>query len=76
MRIRSFECEGDVLRFHTRHAHVPGGEGRRRYVIFSEAKEREELDRRAGVCNRDSNMIRIFIILLLPVLHACARPRS
>jgi hypothetical protein len=35
-RIRSFECEGDVLRFHARHAHVPGGKATvdRRDVIF------------------------------------------
>src|SRR3982750_1627051 len=58
---RSFECEGDVLRFHARHAHVPGGKATvdRRDVIFFEAKEREELDRSAGVSHRDSNMIRI-----------------
>ena len=48
MRIRSFENEGDVLRFHARHAHVPGGNATvdRRDVTFSKAKEREELDRR------------------------------
>jgi hypothetical protein len=58
---RSLECEGDVLRFHAWHAHVPGGKATvdRRDVIFSEAKEREELDRRAGICHRDCNVIRI-----------------
>jgi len=68
MRIRSFECEGDVLRFHVRHAHVLGGKATvdRRDVILSEAKKREELDRRAGVCHRDSNMIRIEYHLITP----------
>src|SRR5206468_2913710 len=38
MRIHSFEYEGDVLRFHARHAHVPGGNATvdRRDVILPE----------------------------------------
>src|SRR5437764_13393173 len=61
MRIRSFEYESDVLRFHVRHAHVPGGNAAvdGRDVILPETKEREELDRRAGVCHCDRHMIRI-----------------
>src|SRR5256885_8045376 len=61
MRIRSFEHESDVLRFHVRHAHVPGGNAAvdRRDVILPETKEREELDRRAGLCHCDRDMIRI-----------------
>src|SRR5206468_1218731 len=61
MRIRSFEHESDVLRLHVRHAHVAGGNAAvdRRDVILSETKEREELDRRAGVGHCDRNMIRI-----------------
>src|SRR5207245_4563162 len=57
MRIRSFQHESDVLRFHARHAHVPGGNAAvdRRDVILSETKEREELDGRAGVCHCDRN---------------------
>src|SRR4030095_4159666 len=79
MRIRSFECEGDVLRFHARHAHVPGGKATvdRRDVILSETKEREELDRRAGVCHRDSNMIRIEYHIVTPCnprVRSAARP--
>src|SRR5205807_4113976 len=61
MRIRSFEHESDVLRFHVRHAHVPGGNAAvdRRDMILPETKEREERDRRAGVCHCDRHMIRI-----------------
>jgi hypothetical protein len=67
-RMRPFECEGDVLRFHGRHAHVPGGNATvdRRDVILSEAKKREERDRRAGVRHRDSNMIRIEYHIMTP----------
>ena len=49
----------------------------RRDVIFSEAKEREELDRRAGVCHRDSNMIRIEYHIVTPCnlrVRTAARP--
>jgi hypothetical protein len=64
----SFECEGDVLRFHARHAHVPSEKATvdRRDVSFSEAREREELDRRAGVCHRDSKMIWIEYHIVTP----------
>src|SRR4051812_30652176 len=60
-RIRSLEREGDVLRFHARHAHVPGGRTTvdRQNVLLPEAKEREEFDRRPSVGHRDRNMIRI-----------------
>lgn len=75
MRVRSFEHEGDVLRFHAWHAHVPGGRATvdRRDVILSEAKQREELDRRAGVCHRDSDMIRIEYRLVAPCHQPSAR---
>src|SRR5262249_8678341 len=68
MRMRSFECEGDVLRFHARHAHVPGGKTTvdRRDVILFEAKQREKLDRLVGVCHCDSNMIRIQYHFITP----------
>jgi len=68
MRICAFEDEGDVLRFHPRHAHVAGGKATvdRRDVTLSEAKEREELDRRAGVCHCDGHVIRIEYHLLTP----------
>ena len=61
MRIGSFEDEGDVLRFHARHAHVSGGRAAvdRRDVTLFEAKQREELDRRASVCYGDRDVIRI-----------------
>jgi hypothetical protein len=57
-----------MLRFHARHAHVPGGKATvdRRDVTLSKAKEREELDRRASVCHRDRNMIRIEYHLVTP----------
>ena len=75
-RIRSLECEGDVLRFHARHAHVPGGKAAvdRRDVLLPEAEEREELDRRASIGHRDSNMIRIEEHLrpLINVVHSAA----
>ena len=50
LRFGSFESERDVLRLHVRHAHVAGGGSAVDYrdVILSEAKEREELDRRAA----------------------------
>ena len=66
--VRSFESKSDVLRLHVRHAHVPGGKSAvdRCDVILSEAKQREELDRRASVCHRYSNMIRIEYHLIAP----------
>ncbi len=50
-----------MLRFHARHTHVPGRKAAvdRRDVLFPEAEEREELDRRASIGHRDSNVIRI-----------------
>ena len=57
-----------MLRFHVGHTHVPGGDATvdRRDVIPSETKEREERDRRAGVCHSDRNMIRIEYHLITP----------
>src|SRR5262245_4592050 len=68
VRIRSFEYEGDVLRFHVRHAHVSGGKATvdRRDMILFEAKEGEELDRTASVCHCDRNVIRIEYHLVAP----------
>jgi hypothetical protein len=59
--IGSFESESDVLRLHVRHAHVAGRESGVDYrdVILSEAKKSEEVDRRASICYRNRNMIRI-----------------
>ena len=61
-RMRSFECKGDVLRFHAGHAHVPGGKATvdRRDMILFETKQGEELDRRAGDRNCYLNLTRIY----------------
>ena len=76
-RMRSFECKGDVLRFHAGHAHVPGGKATvdRRDVILFETKQREEFDRRAGVRHCDRNMIRIEYHLVTLRHHRRGRPR-
>jgi hypothetical protein len=62
-----------VLRFHARHAHVPGGNATidRRDVTLFEPKEREERDGRAGVRHRDRHMIRIEYHVVTPVI-VCA----
>jgi len=50
-----------VLRFHGRHAHVPGGRATidRQDMLLAEAEECEEGDRRFGVGDRNGNVIRI-----------------
>jgi hypothetical protein len=72
MRLRPLEYEGYVLRLHARHTHVQGGNAAvdRCDVIFSKTEEREEFNRRAGICHCDRNVIRIEYHLIIPAIKA------